>query len=96
MSTPGMGTPGSRPERARGTQEPDDGWPDGWPDGVSATVCPGGPLLVRGATRWPVSEPPGPASVPVTRPVVAVCRCARSSRLPWCDGTHKVLPHPPA
>ncbi|MFC6152210.1 CDGSH iron-sulfur domain-containing protein [Nocardioides yefusunii] len=25
------------------------------------------------------------------RPAVAVCRCLRSSLLPWCDGTHKVL-----
>jgi CDGSH-type Zn-finger protein len=29
---------------------------------------------------------------PVDRPVVAVCRCLKSSRLPWCDGTHKVIP----
>ncbi|MGW3547591.1 CDGSH iron-sulfur domain-containing protein [Janibacter hoylei] len=26
----------------------------------------------------------------VSRPVVAVCRCGNSGRLPWCDGTHKV------
>jgi CDGSH-type Zn-finger protein len=26
------------------------------------------------------------------RPVSAVCRCARSSLMPWCDGTHKLLP----
>ena len=29
---------------------------------------------------------------PVDRPVVALCRCEKSSRLPWCDGTHKVIP----
>jgi CDGSH-type Zn-finger protein len=28
----------------------------------------------------------------VDRPVVALCRCEKSSRLPWCDGTHKVIP----
>jgi CDGSH-type Zn-finger protein len=27
-----------------------------------------------------------------TRPVSAVCRCSKSGSLPWCDGTHKVLP----
>jgi hypothetical protein len=27
----------------------------------------------------------------VTRPVVAVCTCAKSQRLPWCDSTHKVV-----
>ena len=28
---------------------------------------------------------------PVLRPVVAVCRCGKSSLRPWCDGTHKLL-----
>jgi CDGSH-type Zn-finger protein len=27
----------------------------------------------------------------VTRPVVAVCTCAKSQRLPWCDSTHKAV-----
>jgi len=27
----------------------------------------------------------------VLRPVVAVCRCGKSSLRPWCDGTHKLL-----
>ena len=87
-----MSTPRENPTSAWGEQEHSE---RDWPEGVEATACPGGPLLVRGATRWPPSEPTGPASVPVTRPVVAVCRCARSSRLPWCDGTHKVVPNPP-
>ena len=52
-------------------------------------VCPGGPLLLRG--RHLVEDAEGvPHST--TRPVTAVCRCAKSSTLPWCDGTHKVLP----
>ena len=25
----------------------------------------------------------------VTRPVVALCTCERSQRMPWCDNTHK-------
>jgi len=29
---------------------------------------------------------------PVTRPVVALCACGKSSRMPWCDSTHKSIP----
>lgn len=51
--------------------------------------CPGGPVLARGATcvRDAADRPHA-----VTRPVVAVCRCGKTGRAPWCDGTHKVLP----
>ncbi|QNN51908.1 CDGSH iron-sulfur domain-containing protein [Nocardioides mesophilus] len=56
---------------------------------VELTPCPHGPLLVRGATV--VRDRDGRAH-PVTRPVVAVCLCEKSQRLPWCDGTHKVIP----
>ena len=28
-------------------------------------------------------------SAPVERSVVAVCRCGRSDRLPWCDDSHR-------
>ncbi len=62
---------------------------------VEITVCPGGPLLVRGATEVVADDG---ERVAVTRPVVAVCRCGRSSRAPWCDGSHKLgprLPHLP-
>ena len=55
---------------------------------VRVEVCPGGPLLVRGADA--VLDEQGEAH-PVTRPVVAVCACGKSSRKPWCDGTHQVL-----
>ncbi|WP_284305906.1 CDGSH iron-sulfur domain-containing protein [Mobilicoccus caccae] len=51
-------------------------------------MCPGGPLLVRGAET--ILDAEG-VSHPVTRPVVAVCACDKSSRKPWCDGTHKVV-----
>jgi CDGSH-type Zn-finger protein len=53
---------------------------------IRVRACPDGPLLVRGADAV-VDE----AGVPheVTRPVVAVCVCGRSSRAPWCDGTHQ-------
>jgi len=55
---------------------------------VSVTVCPDGPLLVRGADE--VIDADGIAHE-VRRPCVAVCRCGRSSIAPWCDGTHKAV-----
>lgn len=56
--------------------------------GVEVTLCPRGPMLVRGATHVV-----GDDGVPhvVKRPVVAVCRCGKSAQLPWCDATHKLL-----
>jgi CDGSH-type Zn-finger protein len=53
---------------------------------VRVRPCPDGPVLVRGAEV--VLDDDGRAH-PVTRPVVALCACDRSSRKPWCDGTHK-------
>ena len=58
----------------------------GHPDVV---LCPGGPMLLRGEH---VVEDEHGARHTTTRPVTAVCRCGQSARLPWCDGTHKVLP----
>ncbi|MDT9591437.1 CDGSH iron-sulfur domain-containing protein [Nocardioides zeae] len=52
---------------------------------VRARVCPGGPLLLRGADE--VVDADGRAHE-VTRPVVAVCLCGATGRAPWCDGTH--------
>ena len=60
---------------------------------VSVTVCPGGPLLVRG----PV-DVVGPDGEPVERRrrrTVALCRCGLSGRTPWCDGSHKRAPTTP-
>ena len=56
---------------------------------VEVRACPAGPLLVRGATT--IRDADG-RSHPAERAVVAVCRCGKSSRAPWCDGTHKLLP----
>ena len=56
---------------------------------IRTTDCPGGPLLVRGASSWTDAE--GTVH-PVTRPVVAVCRCSFSELMPWCDGSHKLVP----
>jgi len=56
---------------------------------VTVRVCPGGPLLVRGADS--IRDDAGEEHE-VTRPVVAVCGCGKSSRKPWCDSTHKSIP----
>lgn len=55
---------------------------------VRLTECPDGPLLVRRART--VVDAEGVTHA-VTRPVVALCRCGASQRLPWCDGVHKRL-----
>lgn len=55
---------------------------------VPVQMCPGGPVLVRGAD---VVRDAGGVEHEVTRPVVAVCACGMSGRAPWCDGTHKVV-----
>ena len=70
------------------TVRDDDLVPDEDADGPVVRACPGGPWLVRGADR--VRDAEG-LEHPTTRPVVAVCACTRSQRLPWCDGTHKVV-----
>jgi CDGSH-type Zn-finger protein len=56
---------------------------------VVVRMCPGGPLLVRGAET--VRDEAGEEHA-VTRPVVALCACGKSSRKPWCDSTHKSIP----
>ena len=55
---------------------------------VGIEECPAGPTLVRRADAI-VSE--DGVEHPVVRPVVAVCTCDKSQRLPWCDSTHKAL-----
>jgi CDGSH-type Zn-finger protein len=59
---------------------------------IQVRACPHGPMLVRGAQV--VLDDDGREHV-VTRPVVALCTCDRSSRKPWCDGTHKSIRHDP-
>lgn len=53
---------------------------------VSVTECPGGPLLIHGADE--VVGIDG-STAPAERAVVALCRCGRSERLPWCDDSHR-------
>lgn len=52
-------------------------------------ICPGGPMLVRGVRAVRADDG---RTHEVDRPVVALCRCLKSQELPWCDGTHKLLP----
>ena len=61
-------------------------------DHPDVVLCPDGPVLLRGAES--VQDADGKVHR-VDRPVVALCRCDKSSRLPWCDGTHKVIPRGP-
>ena len=53
---------------------------------VGVQPCPDGPTLVRRADA--IVDGDG-VEHPVTRPVVAVCTCEKSQRMPWCDSTHK-------
>ncbi len=55
-------------------------------DDTTITIYPDGPLLVRG----PISlRGEDGTSIPVDRPVIALCRCGKSRIRPFCDGTHK-------
>ncbi len=56
--------------------------------GCSITMCPGGPILVRGDVTVEAEDGEIYRS---HRPVSAVCRCGATGRAPWCDGTHKML-----
>ncbi|GID92020.1 CDGSH iron-sulfur domain-containing protein [Amorphoplanes digitatis] len=55
-----------------------------------ATVVPyeNGPLLLRG--DFTLRTPEGVVIDP-GRGTVALCRCGRSARKPFCDGTHKAV-----
>jgi CDGSH-type Zn-finger protein len=56
-------------------------------DDVSIVAYPNGPFLVRGRVTFttPDGEP-----LPPGRRTVALCRCGKSMRKPFCDGTHKM------
>lgn len=55
---------------------------------VTITAYDDGPLLVRGP--FELRRADGTLIDP-GRATVALCRCGRSSRKPFCDGTHKVI-----
>lgn len=56
---------------------------------ADVVVCPAGPLLVRGVRSVQAADS---STHQTDRPVTALCRCSRSATLPFCDGTHQVLP----
>jgi CDGSH-type Zn-finger protein len=53
---------------------------------VTITVCPDGPLLVRGPAA--LLDADGRA-LRRERATVALCRCGGTGIPPFCDGTHK-------
>lgn len=84
-----MVTP-SRPSGAPVGRDDADDLPPvlrGAPEGATITVCPDGPLLVRGDVE--IVDVDG-EPVERRRSTVALCRCGRSSIAPYCDGSHKV------
>ena len=56
-------------------------------DGVTITTYEDGPLLVRGS--FAVVTQDG-ETIDGGRSTVALCRCGKSARKPFCDGTHKL------
>ncbi|MFE7629124.1 CDGSH iron-sulfur domain-containing protein [Kocuria sp. NPDC057446] len=67
--------PGPGPSAGAGTGAP-----------VTITVCPDGPLLVRGGYELVDGED---RPIDPGRATVALCRCGASSIKPFCDGSHK-------
>jgi CDGSH-type Zn-finger protein len=60
---------------------------DSGADHQAALIVPyqDGPLIVRGSF---LIQDQGGATIPAGRKVVALCRCGRSARKPFCDGSH--------
>jgi CDGSH-type Zn-finger protein len=56
---------------------------------ATVTAYPDGPLLVRG--DFELRDVDG-AVIDCRQRTVALCRCGRSARKPFCDGTHKAGP----
>ena len=54
---------------------------------VTVTVCPDGPLLLRGPAQLRSADG---HTVDHDRTVVALCRCGRSRLKPLCDGSHRL------
>ncbi len=54
---------------------------------VTITVCPDGPLLVRGPAALQTADG---SAVGHERRVIALCRCGRSRLKPLCDGSHRL------
>lgn len=57
------------------------------------TLCPDGPMLVRGEVTLVDSDG---AVIPRNRATIALCRCGRTALAPFCDGSHKLVRRPGA
>jgi CDGSH-type Zn-finger protein len=57
-------------------------------DEAEVIACPDGPFLIRGPVR--LVSPDG-TELHRDRRTVALCRCGKSVRKPYCDGTHKII-----
>ena len=57
-------------------------------DEVTITPYRDGPLLVRGPFRL-LDQDGNP--IEATHQTIALCRCGKSRRRPFCDGTHKLI-----
>ena len=55
---------------------------------VSIVAYPNGPFIVRGNVTF--TTPEG-EELAADRRTVALCRCGKSVRKPFCDGTHKMI-----
>ena len=58
------------------------------PDPVTITPYADGPLIVRGPVQ--ILDSAG-REIDPGRETVALCRCGRSARKPFCDGSHKAV-----
>lgn len=47
-----------------------------------------GPLVVEGPVRV-IDAQGNPFPLETTKPAIALCRCGRSGKRPFCDGTHR-------
>lgn len=47
-----------------------------------------GPLLVQGTVQL-LDADGKPFTLPADKPMIAICRCGRSQKRPFCDGQHK-------
>ncbi|MFI7583727.1 CDGSH iron-sulfur domain-containing protein [Kocuria sp. M1N1S27] len=76
------------PEQPAGDLEPvrDPSAAPGPAEPVTITVCPDGPLLVRGGYELLDGDD---RPIDPGRATVALCRCGASSIKPFCDGSHK-------
>jgi CDGSH-type Zn-finger protein len=69
------------------SSDPDASRPLRDKDAVVITAYRDGPLIVRGPFRLLAADA---SPIENTRAPTALCRCGKSRRKPFCDGTHKL------